>query len=139
VKEREMTSISLAEFEAWLNAYGDAWQAGDAQAVTRMFTEDARYHETPFNDPLLGKDAIFEYWAAGPGRAQRDVTFSHQPLAVVDGVGIAQWQATFVRVRSGNRVELDGCLLAEFASPGKCAVFREWWHRREREAGSKKR
>jgi ketosteroid isomerase-like protein len=134
-----MIPISLAEFETWLNAYGAAWQAGDAQAVTGLFTEDARYHETPFNDPLLGREAIFEYWTAGPGRAQRDVRFSCQPLAVTDGVGIARWQTSFVRARSGNEVELDGCLLAEFAYPGKCAVFREWWHRREREAGSKKR
>ena len=55
-----------------------------------------------------------------------------EPLAVVVGVGIARWHASFVRRRSGRTVDLDGCLVAEFAGAGTCAVFREWWHRRER-------
>lgn len=126
-----MTSISLHEFEEWLEAYGAAWRAGDAQAVTELFTGDAQYYETPFGDPLRGSEAIFRYWIAGPGRSQSEVSFSFQALAAVEGMGIARWQASFVRRRSGRRVELDGCLVAEFAHPGKCTVFREWWHRRE--------
>jgi ketosteroid isomerase-like protein len=126
-----MTSISLHDLEVWLEAYGAAWRAGDAHAVTELFTGDAQYYETPFGDPMRGSEAISRYWIAGPGRSQREVSFSFQVLAVVGGMGIARWQASFVRRRSGRRVELDGCLAAEFAHPGKCTVFREWWHRRE--------
>jgi hypothetical protein len=33
-------------------------------------------------------------------------------------------------VPDGAPVELDGILIAEFASTGQCRTFREWWHRR---------
>ncbi len=52
-------------------------------------------------------------------------------MAVLGSKGLAQWQATFVRIPFGNHVELDGFLMAEFDGAGMCSVFREWWHRRE--------
>jgi ketosteroid isomerase-like protein len=131
-----MASISTADFNEWLVAYRAAWRSGDAEAVTALFADDAQYYETPFAEPMRGRDAIAQYWTAGPAGAQRDVEVSFQPLAVVDGLGIARWHASFVRRRSGRSVELDGCLMAEFAGPGTCAVFREWWHRRERDGSS---
>jgi ketosteroid isomerase-like protein len=132
---RSMATIGMDEFVAWLEAYGSAWRNGDAKAVVGLFTDDAQYFETPFGEPIRGRDAIFRYWSAGPGSSQSDVEVVLQPLAVVERTGIARWHATFVR-RSGKQVELDGCLVAEFALPGKCAVFREWWHRRERGGGA---
>lgn len=124
------------EFEKWLDAYGAAWQAGDAQAAIELFADDAEYYETPFDDPMIGKDAISQYWTEGAGKSQKDVHFSYEPLAVVENVGLARWRASFVRIPSGNQVELDGFLLAEFDGGGKCSVFREWWHRRESEGSS---
>jgi hypothetical protein len=128
-----MVPHSLSEFAAWLDAYGAAWRSGDPRAVTALFTEDAQYYEMPFGEPLRGRAAIARYWTAGPGEAQRNVDVSLLPLAMVERTGIARWHASFVRLRSGKHVELDGCLVAEFTVPGKCSVFREWWHRRERE------
>jgi len=122
-------------FERWLEAYGAAWRGGDAEAAVGLFTDDARYHETPFDDPMVGRDAIFRYWTQGAGESQRAVDFSHVPLAVVEDAGLARWRASFVRVPSGNRVELDGFLMAEFVEGGRCSVFREWWHRREHAGG----
>ena len=128
-----MTVISMNEFEKWLEAYGDAWQSGDAQAAIELFSDDAEYYETPFDDPMVGRDAIQRYWSAGPEKSQQEVHFSHQAVAVVESKGLAQWQASFVRIPSGNQVELDGFLVAKFDGTGKCSVFREWWHRRERD------
>jgi hypothetical protein len=121
----------MDDFKKWLDAYGAAWQDGDAQAVFELFTENAEYRETPFDDPMLGLKAIHQYWSEGAGESQKEVHFSYQALAVVDDAGLARWQATFVRIPSGNYVELDGFFMAEFAENGKCFMFREWWHRRE--------
>ena len=132
-----MASMTPQDFRRWLDAYGAAWRAGDSRAIVALFTEDASYFEDPFGEPLRGRDAIARYWTAGPGSSQSNVEVSFHPLAQVGLVGIARWQASFVRRRSGRRVELDGCLVAEFADPVRCEVFREWWHRREREARSR--
>ena len=124
--------ISLNKFEKWLDAYGAAWQSGDANAAIKLFTEDASYHETPFDEPMVGLDAIRQYWSEGAGESHKDVSFMYQGAVVVEDRGLAQWQANFVRIPSGNQVELDGFFMATFDAAGKCSVFREWWHRRER-------
>ena len=126
-----MAAISFELFEKWLASYGVAWESGDAGAAIRLFADDSKYYENPFADPMVGRDAIRRYWSEGAGESQKDVQFTHRAIAVVEDTGLAHWGATFVRVPSGNRVELDGLLMAVFDASGKCIVFREWWHRRE--------
>ena len=128
-----MSVISMNDFKKWLDAYGAAWESGDAQAAGKLFSEETEYYETPFDEPMVGQVAIHRYWDAGAGESQREVHFTYQALSIAGNKGLAQWQASFVRIPSGNQVELDGFLAAEFDDVGKCIVFREWWHRRESE------
>jgi hypothetical protein len=123
--------ITRDGFAGWLRRYGQAWIAGDPEAAVRLFSDDAAYHETPFDPPMVGHEAIRRYWTEGAKEGQRDVAFAAQPVAFDGDTGMARWQASFVRVRSGARVELDGVLAARFAADGRCREFREWWHRRE--------
>lgn len=123
--------IGLEAFAAWLRRYGEAWIDRDPAAAVRLFTDDAAYHETPFDPPMLGSEAIRRYWADGAQASQRDVTFSAQAVGVDAQIGYARWQASFVRLPLGSLVELDGVLAARFSPDGRCCEFREWWHRRE--------
>ena len=118
-------------FGRWLNAYGQAWEQGDAKAAMTLFAPGALYYETPFSAPLVGLDAIHDYWKAGAGQSQRDVRFHYTVLSAARDTGIARWAATFIRVPSAMSVQLDGVLLARFDEQGRCAEFREWWHREE--------
>jgi hypothetical protein len=117
-------------FEGWLDAYGRAWEAGDPEAAAKLFTEDAAYHETPFDEPMRGREEILEYWSGVP-RSQGDVRFSYEILAASEEEGIAHWNADFVRLPARTPVQLDGILLAKLDAGGRCTEFREWWHRRE--------
>lgn len=125
--------LAREAFEAWMQAYGRAWQAGDPDAVTALFTADAAYHETPFDEPMVGREAIHRYWSEGADQAQRNVRFDFVVLAIAGDTGVARWWASFERVPSGAQVELDGVLAAEFDGSERCRRFREWWHRRERD------
>lgn len=126
-----MSELTVEEFNDWLEAYGRAWRDGDPEAAAALFTPDARYEETPFDRPMVGREAIYRYWDEGAGKAQKDVTFSFDILSVQDNVGLAHWRAHFIRVPSEASVDLDGLLAARFAAEGTCSEFREWWHRRE--------
>lgn len=128
-----MGLLTLEQCETWLDAYGAAWQAGDPHAAVELFADDAEYYKSPFDDPMIGKEAIFQYWSEGAGEAQKDSYFSYQVLAVVGNSGLAHWWASFVRIPAGTQVYLDGILLAKFSDIAVCSVFREWWHRRESE------
>jgi ketosteroid isomerase-like protein len=124
--------IESSAFEYWLRAYGQAWEAGDPDAVAALFTADASYHETPFDEPMVGTEELYRYWSEGAEQAQKNVQFSFIILSKAGQTGIARWCASFERIPSGVQVELDGILTADFDPSGQCRVFREWWHRREK-------
>ncbi|HEU0224751.1 MAG TPA: nuclear transport factor 2 family protein [Steroidobacteraceae bacterium] len=130
-----MSAISTGDFDAWLRAYGAAWEGRDAKAAVRIFSADAEYYWTPLDPPQLGHAGIAAAWD-GAVSTQRDITFRYAILAVTGGTGIAKWRADFTRAATGAKVVIEGVLTAEFAAPGKCRVFREWWHSAETPAAT---
>lgn len=132
-----MIELDLAAFERWLAGYGEAWETRDAIAVVHLFSEDALYHWTPFDDPKRGHAGIAEAWRQATS-CQEDVHFTFTVWSLQGMTGVAHWHTTFRRRSTGREVEIDGVLSAEFDPSGRCAVFREWWHSDEagRGAGS---
>jgi ketosteroid isomerase-like protein len=124
VEAKTLTSASL---EAWLERYGDAWEARDASAAGRLFAADARYQESPFDEPKKGRAGIEEYWRSVTAD-QREVRFESSIIAVNGKTGIAHWSAKFRLESTGAIVELDGMFVLEFDSAGQCSELREWWH-----------
>ena len=119
-------------FTSWLDAYGEAWENQDAQAAAELFAEDAIYQETPFDPPMQSRAAIIAYWSDIP-EAQEKIRFDYEILAVTELMGIARWRASFVRLPSKKQVRLDGILMVTLNGDNRCQVFREWWHRQEKE------
>ena len=127
-------ALSAQGFAAWLERYKAAWETGDPDAAAGLFAADAVYVETPFAEPLSGREAIRGYWRAGAGEAQRDIRFGYTVEAVAGAVGLCRWHCTFTRVESGERVEIDGIFRCAFDAAGFCTRFDEWWHRRTLDA-----
>lgn len=126
--------MTKEQFEMWLARYGSCWVHGDSDGIVKLFTEDAKYYETPFDEPMVGASAIRKYWQEGAELAQEDVEFQFDNLVIDGNRCFAHWSASFIRVSSGSRVELDGFLQATFGPYDKCCCFREWWHKRELKA-----
>lgn len=117
-------------FDSWLHAYGRAWETKDPEAAAELFSEDASYRETPFEEPARGRGAIAEYWSSVTS-GQEGVRFDYEVLAVEGDVGIARWWASFGSLRLGTPVELDGIFVVRMDAEGeRCEEFREWWHLR---------
>ena len=123
--------MTNTEFDAWLQAYGRAWQSRESEAAASLFTADATYAETPFGEPAIGHDGIRRYWAENTG-VQVEIAFSYQILSLSGDRGIARWRAEYTRMPRRIRVKLDGIFLLEFASDGRCRSLLEWWHQTER-------
>ena len=115
------------KLEGWLARYGRAWEDRHPEAAAALFEETAEYYETPFESPFRGRDEIRRYWR-GATNSQRDISFSHEILSVAASTGVARWSAEFSRIRTGQRVRLDGVFVLTFSKAGLCSVLREWWH-----------
>jgi hypothetical protein len=121
-----MAGLDRRTLEDWLARYGRAWETADPDAATELFTEDATYRETPFDEVMEGREAIRRYWREVRD-TQRDISFGWEVVGS-DPV-VVRWRASYVRLRDRRRITLDGVFFLEFAEPtGLCRRLREWWH-----------
>jgi len=125
-----MKPLTLQHFELWLETYGRASAENDPQVSANLFAENATYYETPFAEPMTGRDAIFQYWKKG-AQDLKDKESSFEILSVNGNTGIARWQSKFTVIESSKRLALDCLFVVEFEDDGLCQTFREWWHIRE--------
>lgn len=123
-------SLTVESFAQWLDEYGGASRRNDPAASAALFTDDAHYYESPFDEPLVGRDAIHRYWAQG-ATTLTDKESTYEILAVVGDRGIANWCASFTRTATGTRSTLDCLFVADFDDNGRCREFHEWWHLRQ--------
>jgi len=124
-----MEPLTVDGFKKWLETYRKASEEGDLKAAAELFSQNAEYYETPFSNPVIGRDAIHRYWSEA-AHAQKDVQFSYEILAVKGNLGVTLWKGKFISVQSGSQVLLDGVLLVEFDGQGRCSMLHEWWHRK---------
>ncbi|HSJ50063.1 MAG TPA: nuclear transport factor 2 family protein [Actinomycetota bacterium] len=114
-------------FGAWLARYFGAWASNDAEEVAALFADEAEYSWGPFREPARGRDAIVRAWVDGgspPG-----FRWQVEPIAVSGNVGVAHWSVSFDDGRAV--IELDGVLVCEFDTEGRCIRHREWYDRSE--------
>ena len=123
--------LTPAALEAWLARYEEAWVLRDPARAAALFTENAAYHEMPFDAPKAGRGGIRDYWATVTAD-QRDVAFTSSVVAVSGQVGVARWSAKLQSASSGVHIELDGVFVLTFDDGGLCSELREWWHLRTR-------
>jgi hypothetical protein len=123
-------NMERSAFEKWLKAYGQAWESLNPAAAVALYADDAAYQETPFVQPMSGREALLSYWTH-VSQTQRDVRFGFEILGVDGGLGFARWWAVFRRVPPDIHVELNGVFAVALDNQGQCVSLREWWHRRD--------
>ena len=125
-----MKALTQEHFQQWMETYGRASAENDPHASTNLFAENAAYYETPFAEPMVGREAIYEYWNKG-AQTLKDKESTFEILSVKDNLGIARWQSKFTVIESDKRFALDCLFVIEFNDDGLCQTFREWWHIQE--------
>ena len=104
----------------WVAGYERAWREGDVDAVAELFTEDARYRPSPYEDAEVGHAAIRAFWLDDEGET---FTVVAEPVAVEGAVAVVQ-----LEVRYGEPVhqEYRDLWLLRFAADGRVEDYEEW-------------
>jgi ketosteroid isomerase-like protein len=112
----------------WLQDYRRAWETRDADMAACLFTRDIHYQEKPFDEAIVGRDAVRSYWKNATDQ-QEDIHFTVKDSITVGHELIAHWGCTYRHKPSGEKRQLAGILLANFYGE-EVRTFREYWHRR---------
>ncbi len=123
-------NLTYQYFNKWLQEYKIAWEEKNPQKAADLFTDSAEYYETPFDNSIVGKVKILEYWNEVT-RLQKDIEFNYEIIKVQNNIGYCKWSARFTRVTNLKEVKLEGIFEVIFEPSGLCKLFKEWWHRKE--------
>jgi ketosteroid isomerase-like protein len=104
----------------WVDRYEQAWRDMDLDAVEELFTADAVYRRSPYDDPIVGIAAIKAFWAEDD---PEDFTMTAAPVAVEGRVAVVQAE---VRYGEPLRQEYRDLWLLRFADVGRVEDFEEW-------------
>ncbi len=125
--------------QRWLDRYVEAWRMYDPELIGSLFSDDARYHYHPWDDPLVGRAAIVQSWMEPGGSVSgRDDPRSwharYAPLAVDGAVAVATGITTYVPTsRAPGRVYRNLWVM-RFDDDDRCTDFTEWFMQEPDEA-----
>jgi ketosteroid isomerase-like protein len=104
----------------WVAGYERAWRGRDLAGVPRLFTEEARYRRSPYEQPAVGHAAIQAFWQEDEGTT---FTVTSRPVAVEGRQAVVR-----LEVRYGDPVtqEYRDLWVLRFASDGRVEDFEEW-------------
>lgn len=111
----------LAGLTEWLDAYGRALEARDAEALAGLFTDDAVCHWQPFDNRLHGRPVIRAAWEEAVEGRER-LSFGYEVLAATQRGGIVRWWSTVDDLR------LEGIFKLVFDEAGLCKTLQAWWN-----------
>lgn len=117
-------------FQRWLDDYVAAWRTYEPEAVGALFAEDARYRYHPWDEPIVGRDAIVESWLG-----DRDEPGSwdarYEPWAIEGVRAVAVGVSRYLGPdRETVDREYHNVFLCRFDGDGRCSEFTELFLRR---------
>jgi ketosteroid isomerase-like protein len=127
--------MEMAEVDRWLRSYVEAWKSNDRDRIGRLFAEDVEYRYRPYDEPLLGREAVIRAWLGDEGHpgasaGDDDGTFDADYWTVsVDGdVAVATGRSTYLSGPGGAVQKVyDNCFVMRFDPGGRCRAFTEWY------------
>ena len=115
--------IDRAMVSRWLAGYEAAWRAPGTEGLAGLFTSDATYLQSPYEQPVTGLDAIKRMWEEE--RESPDEVFTlASGIVAVDG----PWAVVRAEVCYGDPPgqEYRDLWVIRFADDGRCTWFEEW-------------
>ena len=130
--------MDRTDAQAWLDRYVAAWLSYDAEDVASLFTDDVLYRYHPYDDPIVGREAVVASWlgeANSDGASTRDApgTYAaqYEPVAVDGEIVVATGTSSYRERLDGPIVRVyHNCFVMRFDAEGRCQEFTEYYIRR---------
>jgi hypothetical protein len=117
--------------QGWLDAYGQAWNSYDPDAIRSLFSEHAEYRFHPWDggkDVLVGREAIVRSWLDDRDKAGT-YTGAWRPLIVRGERVVATGTSRYYTDSTRKELEREfyNLWILDFDDDGRCSSFTEWF------------
>jgi ketosteroid isomerase-like protein len=110
-----------ANVETWIENYERAWRTAGTASLGELFTEDATYRMSPYEEPAVGLEKIGELWQRERTGADEEFAITHEVIAVDRDTAVAR-----IEVEYATGAEYRDLWIVRFAADGRCREFEEW-------------
>jgi ketosteroid isomerase-like protein len=107
----------------WLAGYETAWRAAGTEGLAGIFTDDASYLQSPYEEPVVGLDAISRMWDEEREGPDEVFTIATEILAVDGAIAVVRAE---VRYGDPVRQEYRDLWIVHLGDDGRCRWFEEW-------------
>jgi ketosteroid isomerase-like protein len=107
----------------WLAGYEAAWRAPGTESLATLFTTDAVYSQSPYEQPVTGLDAIKRMWEEEREGPDEVFTIATDIVAVDDPTAVVRAEVTY---GDPPVQEYRDLWVIRFGGDGRCAWFEEW-------------
>lgn len=117
----------------WVEGYERAWRATGTEGLATIFTAGASYLHSPYEQPVVGLDAISRMWEEDRD-LNENFSLSTEIVAIEADTAVVRAE---VRYGQPVRQEYRDLWILQFDDDGRCSRFEEWayWPGRSYAAG----
>lgn len=115
--------IDRAVLRRWLAGYEAAWRAPGTESLAALFTGDAVYLQSPYEQPVAGLAAIGRMWEQAREGPDEVFTLSTDVIAVDGATAVVRAEVCY---GDPPRQEYRDLWVIRFAGDGRAAWFEEW-------------
>lgn len=107
----------------WLAGYEAAWRAPGTNGLAALFTDDATYLHSPYEQPITGLGAIRRMWEEDRDGPDEVFTLATEVLAVEGPTAVVRAEVCY---GTPPRQEYRDLWVLRFTGDGRCTWFEEW-------------
>ena len=113
--------IDRASVEGWIAAYERAWRTAGTGSLAELFSEDASYRMSPYEDAAYGVEAIGALWERERAGPDEEFEMSSELVAIEGDTAVARIEVTYA-----GGAEYRDLWIIRFADDRRCREFEEW-------------
>ncbi|MGH2983202.1 MAG: YybH family protein [Solirubrobacterales bacterium] len=121
--EGKRATVDRAQIRQWVTDYERAWRTDGTGSLSELFSEDATYSTSPFEEPHHGLGAIASMWERERLGPDESFAMNSEVVAVEADTGVVR-----VEVRYGPPKEklYRDLWIVRLDADGRCIHFEEW-------------
>ena len=108
---------------AFVEGYGQTWQAWNSKGFADLFTDDVVYVAHPIDETVVGRTALLAYVEKEAAVQGEVVVQMGSPVIEGNRVAAEFW----VTCSDAPGATITGCFIARLDTDGRCSQFREYW------------
>jgi len=116
-------ALSRQGVSAWVAGYERAWRTAGTGPLAELFTEDATYRMSPYEEGATGLTEIGMLWERERQGPDEAFTVAHEVVAVDRDTAVVRLE---VRYGGPERLQYRDLWILRFAADGRCREFEEW-------------